>query len=127
MVELILLDTDILIDYLRGYEKAVAFIKAHSTRIMLSTIVIAELYAGVKGEAEEAALDNFISLFPIVSVSAKIAKIGGFYKREYGKSHGIGIADALIAATAQVENAKLKTLNRKHYPMIKGLRPAYTK
>ena len=37
------------------------------------------------------------------------------------------LADAMIAATAQAERAELKTLNVKHYPMIKGLKPAYRK
>jgi len=35
------------------------------------------------------------------------------------------LADAIIAATATLENASLKTLNTKHYPMFKGLAPAY--
>ena len=41
--------------------------------------------------------------------------------------HGVGLADAMLAATAEAENAELKTLNTKHYPMFKGLRPTYTK
>jgi predicted nucleic acid-binding protein len=105
----------------------VAFVNAHSARIILSSIVVAELYAGVKGDAEQAALENFVSLFRVVPVGAEIAKTGGLYKRDYGKSHGIGLADAILAATAEAENAKLKTLNSKHYPMLKGLRPAYMK
>jgi hypothetical protein len=32
-----------------------------------------------------------------------------------------------LAATAEAENAELKTLNTKHYPTLKGLRPAYKK
>ena len=127
MAESFLLDTDVLVDFLRGYGKAVAFIKAQSSRVILSSIVVAELYAGVKGDAEQAALENFISLFRIVPVSAEIAKAGGLYKRDYGKSHGVGLADAILAATAVAENAVLKTLNTKHYPMLKGLRPAYKK
>ncbi len=123
----ILLDTDVLVDFFRGHSKAVAFVNAHSARIILSSIVVAELYAGVKGDAEQAALENFVSLFRVVPVSAEIAKTGGLYKRDYGKSHGIGLADAILAATAEAENAKLKTLNSKHYPMLKGLRPAYMK
>jgi len=47
-----LIDTDVLVDFLRGYGKAVAFINAHSERIILSSIAVAELYAGVKGDAE---------------------------------------------------------------------------
>ena len=127
MARSILLDTDILVDFLRGYSKAVAFINAQSARVILSAIVVAELYAGVKGEAEQIVLDNFVSIFRVVPVSAEIAKVGGLYKRDFGKSHGVGLADAILAATAEAENAEFKTLNRKHYPMLKGLMPAYTK
>jgi len=127
MAKSILLDTDVLVDFLRGYSKAVAFVNAHSARIILSSIVVAELYAGVKGVDEQAALEDFVSLFRVIPVSADIAKAGGLYKRDYGKSHGVGLADAILAATAEAEDAELKTLNRKHYPMLKGLRAAYTK
>ena len=123
----ILLDTDVLVDFFRGHSKAVAFVNSRSARIILSSIVVAELYAGVKGDAEQAALENFVSLFRVVPVTAEIAKAGGLYKRDYGKSHGVGLADAILAATAEAENAELKTLNTKHYPMLKGLRPAYKK
>jgi predicted nucleic acid-binding protein len=127
MAKPILLDTDVLVDFFRGHGKAVAFINTYNDRIILSSIVVAELYAGVKGDAEEAALQDFISLFRIVPVSAEIAKTAGLYKRDYGKSHGVGLADAVLAATAEVEKAELKTLNTKHYPMLKHLRPAYNK
>ena len=127
VAESILLDTDVLVDFFRGHSKAVAFVNAHSARIILSSIVVAELYAGVKGDAEQAALEDFVSLFRVVPVSAVIAKAGGLYKRDYGKSHGVGLADAILAATAEAENTKLKTLNTKHYPMLKSLRPAYKK
>ena len=127
MAEPILLDTDVLVDFFRGHSEAVVFVNAYSARIILSSIVVAELYAGVKGDAEQAALENFISLFRVVPVSTEIAKAGGLYKRDYGKSHGVGLADAILAATAEAENAELKTFNAKHYPMLKGLRPAYKK
>jgi predicted nucleic acid-binding protein len=127
MARQILIDTDVLVDFFRGQKKAVAFINTYNARIVLSAIVVAELYAGVKDDAEQAALQNFVSLFQIVPVSAEIGKAGGLYKRDYGKSHGVGLADAILAATAEAENAELKTLNIKHYPMLKGLRPAYNK
>jgi len=127
MPDSILVDTDILIDFLRGYNKAVAFVDKFSSQIILSPIVIAELYAGVKGHDELTVLDNFISLFHVVPFTAEIAKIGGLYKRDFGRSHGVGLADAILAATAEVEKAELKTLNVKHYPMLKALKPAYKK
>lgn len=123
----VLVDTDVLVDFLRGHRKAVAFVNEHVDRIILSSIVVAELYAGVKGDEEQAALDRFVSLFRVVSVSAEIAKAGGLCKKDYGKSHGVGLADAILYATAEAEDAELKTLNTKHYPMIKDLPPAYKK
>lgn len=127
MAKPILLDTDVLIDFFRGYERAVAFVNAYKARIILSSIVVAELYAGVKGDAEEADLQDFVSLFHVVPVTTEIAKAAGLYKRDFGKSHGVGLADAILAATAEAEKAELKTLNTKHYPMLKHLKPAYNK
>ena len=103
------------------------FVNTHSARIIVSSIVVAELYAGVRGDDERAVLDNFVSLFRVVPVDTEIAKAGGLYKRDFGKSHGIGLADAILTATAEAGNAELKTLTTKHYPKLKGLRPAYKK
>lgn len=127
MSNAILVDTDVLIDFLRGNDKAISFIDEFSPHIILSPIVVAELYAGVKGTDELSVLDSFISLFRIVPIDFGIAKSGGLYKRDFGQSHGVGLADAILAATADKENAELKTLNAKHYPMISGLKPAYKK
>ena len=127
MTQPILLDTDVMVDFLRGYPQAIDFIKTHAATIVLSAIVVAELYAGVKGDQELAILDDFIAFCDIVPVTREIARAGGIHKRDYIKSHGVGLADAIIAATAQIEEVDLKTLNVKHYPMFKGLRPPYMK
>jgi len=127
MSDSILVDRDVFVDFLRGYNKAVAFVNNYSSQIILSSIVIAELYAGTKGNNEITVLDDFISLFRVIPLTSEIAKLGGLYKRDFGKSHGVGLADAIIASTAKSEKAKLKTLNVKHYPMFSGLKPAYIK
>ncbi|MBN1685019.1 MAG: type II toxin-antitoxin system VapC family toxin [Spirochaetales bacterium] len=127
MAKPILVDTDVMVDFLRGHSEAVALVRKQSKRIILSAIVAAELYAGVKGGEELRIIDGLISLFQIIPVSPKIARLGGLYKRDYAKSHGIGLGDAIVAATAETENADLKTLNVRHYPMISGLQPAYEK
>jgi len=123
----ILIDTDVMVAFLRGYAKAVSLIKGYAGGIVLSSIVVAELYAGVKGKRELEILDDFIAFCPIAPVSQKIARLGGLYKRDYAKSHGIGLADAIIAATAELEELDLKTLNIRHYPMLRGLKPPYKK
>jgi len=122
-----LLDTDVLIDYLRGNDQAVNYINAHSRQIILSAVSVAELYAGVRDGEERKELDEFVGLFPIFPVTVETARVGGLYKRDYFKSHRIGLADALIAAAAKIHNADIKTLNTKHFPMFKDLNPPYQK
>jgi predicted nucleic acid-binding protein len=72
----------------------------------------------VREGEERIKLDGFLSAFEIVAVSAEIAMRGGLYRRDFGKSHNVGLADALIAATAEVRQAPLVTLNQKHFPMF---------
>ncbi|MCY4078329.1 MAG: type II toxin-antitoxin system VapC family toxin [Acidobacteria bacterium] len=124
----ILLDTDVLIDFLRGHAEAASLVAASSERLMVSSIGVAELYAGVRGGAdgaEQAVLESLLSVFRVVPVSASIARLGGLYKRDYGRSHGVGLADGILAATATAEDAELMTLNVRHYPMFGGIEPAY--
>lgn len=124
MNEPLLFDTDVLVDYLRGQPEAVALVKGSADRIMLSAVVVAELYAGVRDD-EMKQLDALLSLFPVVAVDAAIARAAGLYKRDYQKSHALGLADAILAATAIARKASLKTLAVRHYPMFKGLKSAY--
>jgi len=126
----LLVDTDILIDYLRGHPKAVRFVTESADDIVVSAMSVAELFAGVRGEAQEPeqrALQGFLELFAILPVTATVAKTGGIYRRDYGPSHGVGLADAIIAATAVAAEATLQTLNVRHYPMFPGIEPAYRK
>lgn len=130
MLKPILLDTDVLIDFLRGHDQAISFVNAHSERIMVSSVTVAELYAGVRGgreDTEQTVLDDLLGLFKVVPVTEDIGRVGGLYKRDYGASHAIGLADAIIAATATLEDAAIETLNVRHYPMFAGLEPTYRK
>ena len=122
-----LVDTDVLIDYLRDNPLAVQFLENDEQELLISTISVAELYAGVREGAERTALESFISAFELVSVDSAIAERGGLYRRDYFRSHAVSPADALIAATAFVRSATLVTLNRKHFPMISDIRIPYTK
>lgn len=127
MNEKLLIDTDVLIDYLRSNSQAVDFLENLTQLLLISSITVAELYAGVREGKERTALDNFITAFEIIPIDEKIATLGGLYRRDYGKSHGVGLADALIAATANIKQAKLVTLNRKHFPMLTDLIIPYQK
>ena len=123
----LLLDTDVLIDYLRGRAEAITYIESLTEPLLVSTITIAELYSGVREGDERVALQAFLSAFETVDVSPAIAVKGGLFRRDWGKSHKVGLADALIAATAEVRGATLITLNIKHFPMLPTARAPYAK
>ena len=127
MVKPVLPDTDVIIDFLRGNPKAGRLLKKYSDRIILSCIVVSELYAGVKGDKEMAILDDLVNAFEVVPILPETAKAAGLYCNCFSRSHGTGLSDALIAATCDVEGAQLLTLNTKHFPMFKGLKAPYKK
>jgi len=122
-----LVDTDILIDFLRGWPEAVKYVNSQADNIVVSAISIAELYAGVKDEKDKEELEAFIGIFPVLEINGQIARQAGLYKNKYFKSHNIGLADALIAASANHHNVILKTLNCRHFPMFPAIEPPYVK
>ena len=79
--------------------------------LYFSVINVAELFAGVKGDEEEKSLKQLLLAFVILPVTEKTARIGGLHRRDYGRSHDTGLADALIAATSEA-GADLVTFNR---------------
>jgi len=122
-----LVDTDVLIDYLRGRPQASHWLEGLKPPLYISTLTITELYAGVRDGEERERLNRFLEAFEWVNVNGEVAKQAGLYRRDFGKSHGTGIADAIIAACAQAVNATLATLNAKHFPMLNHVVRPYKK
>jgi len=123
----LLVDTDVLIDYLRGLSQAGDWLEAISEPLLLSAVTVAELFAGVREGPERRSLEDFLTAFDVVPVDSGVARRGGLYRREYLRSHGTGLADALIAATAETTGATLVTLNRSHFPMVADVLVPYRK
>lgn len=125
----LLVDTDVWIDYLRGHPQAIACIKQLPERVWISAVSVAELHAGVREGAEREALALLISSLDVADLTAEIAARGGLLRRDYGRSHGVGLNDALIAATALELDLQLLTLNVKHYPALdkQQIKRAYSK
>lgn len=117
----LLIDTDVIIDYLRGRHEALTYLDNLTNSLFMSVITVGELYAGVRDGDERVKLDTFLRAFVIITLDQTTALAGGLLRRDYGKSHGIGLADALIAATAQQHNLRLVSLNRKHFSMIQDV------
>jgi predicted nucleic acid-binding protein len=124
-----LVDTDVWIDYLRGHPQAIACIKQLPERVWISAVSVAELHAGVREGAERETLVQLISSLDVADLTSEIAARGGLLRRDYGRSHGVGLNDALIGATALELNLQLLTLNVKHYPALgkQQIKKAYIK
>jgi predicted nucleic acid-binding protein len=110
-----------------GQVEAVSYLESLTETLLISAMTIAELYAAVRDGTERVALDEFIRAFEIVPVDEEVVIKGGLYRRDYGKSHSTRLADALIAATSDIRQAELVTLNRKHFPMIVSIVVPYQK
>lgn len=92
--------------------------------MVISVLTTAEMFAGCKPSKLEE-MEEFLAIFPVLDVSNKIAKQGGIWRQQYHPSHGVGIVDALLAATALEHGLRLVTLNTKHFPMLTDVLKPY--
>ena len=76
----------------------------------------AEVYAGVR-RGEEPNTEAFFGARGEVVLDGNAGRQAGAYLSQFRRSHGVELADALIAAAASTSQLQLWTLNRKHYPM----------
>lgn len=63
----------------------------------------------------------------MLPVTEETARIAGEFRRQFGKSHCLALGDALVAATVALHAVRIGTLNIKHFPMMKNLKPPYRK
>jgi predicted nucleic acid-binding protein len=104
-----LLDTDVLIDHIRG--RGIAPIDG----CMVSVVTRTELFAG--NESEEPAVTALLGRVEEVDVTVEIARRAGRIRR----TTGLDIADALIAATALEHGMPVMTRNRRHFERVADL------
>jgi len=122
-----LVDTSVLIDYLRGHQPAASILEQarRSGPLHASEITRIEILAGMREGEEEPTGALFASL-AWHEVDAAVAERAGALGRQWLPSHqGIDSADLAIAATAILIRAKLLTLDVRHFPMFPDLRPPY--
>jgi len=115
---MLLIDTNIFIDYFHGYKPAVDYLEGLQDNAVLSVLVVTEMLAGVRNKREAALIENIKDVFEKLGVNLEVAELAGQYLAGYGRSHGTGFTDALLAATASVHGCTLVTRNRRHFPML---------
>ncbi|MBS3114800.1 PIN domain-containing protein [Candidatus Woesearchaeota archaeon] len=118
----IVLDTDIFIDFLRGFEKTKRFfeeIKNEGYLVYFSAVTEAELISGKECNKIErkAVILDLLSNFSKVPVTNEIAVKAG----DFSRISNVETADAIIAATAFIMKANLATRNVGDYKRIKEI------
>jgi predicted nucleic acid-binding protein len=123
----VLVDTSVIIDYLRGHRGAEEVLEGERLVAPLhaSEITRLEVLAGMRVN-EEGATRSFLSIFIWHPVDPLISERAGELGRKWLASHqSIDSADLAIAATAIATRCKLLTCNVKHFPMFTDLRKPY--
>lgn len=110
----LLVDTDVLIDFLRGKPLAQEILESavSTCTAAISVVTIAEIVAGMR-PSEEKQTDEFLKGFEIIPVSEGIARLAGNLRNRHKR---VLLPDCLIAATALSEGAALLTFNGRDYP-----------
>ncbi|HBL12366.1 MAG TPA: VapC toxin family PIN domain ribonuclease [Cyanobacteria bacterium UBA11162] len=118
-----IIDTDILIDAGRGVSEAANCLQnlKLSSGLGISVVTQMELIVGCANKAELQIIDNFIKQFYVIKIDDSISDNAVDLLRLYRLSHGLLIADSLIAATAIVCSCPFITKNQRDYRLIEGL------
>jgi predicted nucleic acid-binding protein len=117
-----LIDTDVLIWYMRGNEKAYQFVE-NSNNFFISVVTYMELVQGLRNKKELNHLRKALHGWnaQLLYVSEEISAKAVFYVEQHFLSHSMQLADALIGATAIAYGFPLLTGNDKHYKVMKDL------
>ena len=120
---MLLVDTDILIDNLRGVEAALARLEQEEqqTVLAISSVTRKELLLGCANKPQQRKVLKFLQRFALIRITAEIDTDADALLEQYALSHGLLMADALIAATARVSGCPLLSKNQKDFRFIEGL------
>lgn len=123
MASTTIIDTDIIIDVGRGIPDAVNCLQGlkSSSRLAISIITQMELIVGCANKVELQTLEKFIQQFDVIRIDQSISDKAVDLLRLYRLSHGLLIADGLIAATAIVWEYPFITKNQRDYRFIQNL------
>ena len=122
-MEWVLIDSDLLIDLANNDLASKSRLIAESKIAILAISVITqmELVIGCRNKQELEALNKLLLQFQIIQLSENISTKAEQLVRYYYLSHGLLIADALIAATAIELQIPLLSKNQRDYCFIQDL------
>ena len=116
-----LLDTDVLIDVLRGHPPALDWFGSSSKLPSVPGFVVMELIQDADNKERVQRAMKLVEPLPVVWPTPAHCDQAVANYRQLHLSHGLGLLDSLIAACAIGHSATLLTFNAKHYKAIPGL------
>jgi predicted nucleic acid-binding protein len=122
MEKIVIIDSDVLIWYLKGNENARQVIDANIP-FKISVINYMELIQGMDDKRTLKILQKQLRNWSveILHINEKISKLAMNLVENYYLSHSLELADSIIAATVLVSNEVLITANDKHYKYIPNI------
>ncbi|MBA4124372.1 MAG: type II toxin-antitoxin system VapC family toxin [Acidobacteria bacterium] len=120
---LTIVDSDILIDVARGDSDAINYCQRleKASVLAVSTVTQLELIVGCRNKTELKDLEKFLNRYQILKITDQISDRAVDLLKQYFLSHGLLIADGLIAATALVHNEAFVSKNQRDFRFIAGL------
>jgi predicted nucleic acid-binding protein len=124
VADLTIVDTDILIDAGRGISDAVACLQKLESQstLAVSTITQMELLIGCRNKSELQQAEKFLKRFVLLKLTEQVSDRATDLLKQYRLSHGLLIADALIASTALTFDVEFISKNQRDYQFIVGLK-----
>ena len=119
-----MLDTGILVQFLRGNPKAAALLASllPNTVLTISAVTVTEIMVGSRDERHLEAAPSVLKLVQVRSIDQDVAEKAAMLIKQYPQVFGTqiarGVADAYIAATAWSNNIPLYTLNTRHFASV---------
>jgi len=120
---LILLDSDVMIDLLRGYPPALEWLNSldEDEELFLPGYVVMELIQGCRNKKEQKILQKDLAPYSVLWPLPEDCQVALEIFSQYRLSHNAGLLDVMIGQTAVSHSLKLFTFNDKHYKFIEEL------
>jgi predicted nucleic acid-binding protein len=120
---LTIVDSDILIDVARGETEAIDCLSRleQTSALAISAVSQMELIVGCRNNKELQDLEKFLNRYQVLKITNQISDRAIDLLKQYFLSHGLLIADGLIAATALLHNEAFITKNQRDFRFIAGL------
>ncbi|HZS47540.1 MAG TPA: PIN domain-containing protein [Blastocatellia bacterium] len=117
----VLIDTNIIARILAG-DIGLAKMVINLDDPVINAIVWIETIQGSKSKSEIRSIEQYLDSYQLIPIDDEVSEEARRLIKQYSNSHGLMLADSIVAATCVVYNLELLTLNLKHFRFVSGLK-----